>query len=215
MAKRNIISLALTALFVLSLAVGASAGIPDTYNSTASAENCGRFTIAPGGAEDLVNVDQNYRIHVTVLDINGDPVVTLAATDLYLNNDNLLNCSGIFSQADFGTDVNGDTEFSGTIYSGLNGDAFDGIDCDAVQLYVYALGIVLNSANPVCVAVDSPELTGDNTVTAADFAKFAVDFNCVSVGVDCDPCHDFTEDGETTAADFAVFAVYFNDSVCP
>jgi hypothetical protein len=213
MAMRNIISLALAAVCVLGLAVGASAGIPDTNNSSASAADCGRFTIAPGGGENLG--DEGYTIFVTVLDINGDPVTTLAATDLWLDRPgNLIACGGAAaaSQADAGTDTNGMTQFTGTIYGGVNGDANNGVNCDNTDLYVYALSIVLNGNNPVCVAFDSADLNGDLACSVADFGKFAADFNCT---VGCDPCHDFSEDGFTTVADFGIFAGYFNASVCP
>ena len=65
------------------------------------------------------------------------------------------------------------------------------------------------------VATDSPDLNGDRQVGIADFAKYAVDLNCYSLGIPCDPCHDFNEDGGTGIADFAIFAAYMNDSVCP
>jgi hypothetical protein len=213
MAMRNIISLALAAVCVLGLAVGASAGIPDTNNSFASADNCGRFTIAPGGGETLIEGANDYTIHVTVLDINGDPVVTLAATDLWLDRPgDMATCAGTYSQADAGTNSLGETQFTGTINGGVAGDAGDGIDCNATDIYVYALGIVLNMANPVCVSFDSPDLNGDLAVSVADFGKFAADFNCVA---GCDPCHDYNEDGSTSVADFGIFAAYFNASTCP
>lgn len=210
MAMRNIISLALAAVCVLGLAVGASAGIPDTNNSYASAANCGRFTIAPSGGENLG--DEGYTISVTVLDINGDAVTTLAATDLWLDHPNLASCAGTYSQADAGTDGAGQTQFSGTIYGGVTGDAGNGVNCDNTDVYVYALGIVLNGNNPVCVSFDSVDLNGDLACTVADFGKFAADFNCTS---GCDPCHDYNESGNTTVADFGIFAGYFNVSVCP
>jgi len=214
MAKRNIITLALAALFVVALAVGASAGIPDTNNSTASAANCGRYTVAPGGGSTTLG-DDGYTVTVTVLDINGDAVVGLPATDMYLWHDDLATCPGTFSEADGPTDGTGTTTFSGTIYAGVAGDAGQGIDCDTAFLYVYALGIILNQANPVCVATDSPDLNGDLSVGVTDFAKFAADFNCLAQAIPCDPCHDYDESGDTNVTDFAVFGSYFNDSVCP
>lgn len=215
MAKRNSITFALAALFVLGLAAGALAGIPDTNNSTAYADNCGRFTIAPCGGETLIEGANDYTVHVTVLDINGNPVTTLAATDLYLYHDELATCPGVYSQADAGTDTNGQTQFTGQIFSGVSGDLANGIVCDDLDLYVYAQGIILNGANPVCVAVDSPDLNGDTTVSVADFGKFAADYNCVGAGVPCDSCHDFNEDGETSVADFGIFASYYNVCSCP
>ncbi len=213
MAKRNIITLALAAVCVLGLAGMASAGIPNTDNSLASADNCGRFTIAPGGGETLIEGTNDYTIHINVRDINNTPVETLIATDLWLDlPGGLAACASGFSQADAGTDTNGDTQFTGTIYGGTLGDAADGVNCDDNDLYVYALGIVLNGNAPVCVAFDSPDLNGDLSVTVADFGKFAADFNCAA---GCDPCHDFNEDGGTTVADFGIFAGYFNASVCP
>jgi len=212
MAKRNIITLALTAICILGLAAAASAGIPDTNNSSASSA-CGRTTVAPGGGDNLS--DGGYTVTVVVLDINGDPVVGLPATDMYLWHSELATCPGVFSQADAPTDGSGTATFSGTIYSGMVGDANEGIDCDTEFLYVYALGIILNGADPVCVATDTPDLNGDLTVGVADFGKYASDFNCVANGDPCDPCHDYNEDGENNIVDFAVFGGYFNASVCP
>ena len=215
MAMRNIISLALAAVCVLGLAVGASAGIPDTNNSTASADNCGRFTIAPGGGETLIEGANDYTIRVTVLDINGDAVVTLAPTDLWLDRPgNLVACGGAAAASSADNDTSGDgmTEFTGTIFGGVNGDAGNGVNCNDTDLYVYALGIVLNGNNPVCVSFDSADLNGDLACSVADFGKFAADFNCTA---GCDPCHDYNEDGSTSVADFGIFAGYFNASVCP
>ncbi len=157
----------------------------------------------------------DYLIHVVALDINGDPITTLAATDLWLWHPELATCPAPFSQADDGTDADGHTTFSGTIYAGLQGDLGDGIDCDAAELYVYILGIIINDAEPVCVATDSPDLNGDLAVTVADFGRFVADFNCADEGEPSDPCHDYNEDGETGVADFALFAGYFNNSECP
>ncbi|MBM4118868.1 hypothetical protein FJ251_14260 [bacterium] len=210
MAMRNIISLALAAVCVLGLAVGASAGIPDTNNSFASAASCGRITIAPDGGDTLGG--EGNTIYVTVLDINGTPVTTLAATDLWLDHPNLASCPGIYSQADTGTNGAGQTQFSGFVYGGVSGDANNGVNCDNTDFYVYALGIVLNGNNPVCVSFDSVDLNGDLACTVADFGKFAADFNCT---VGCDPCHDYNESGNTTVADFGIFAGFFNASVCP
>ncbi len=212
MAKRNIITLALAAVCVLGLAAMASAGIPNTDNSFASADNCGRFTIAPGGGETLIESANDYTIHVTVNDINNDPVTTLIATDLWLDRTGDLVACANHSQADAGTDGSGYTTFTGTIFGGLAGDASNGVDCNSTDLYVYALGIPLNGNAPVCVSFDSPDLNGDLAVSVADFGKFAFDFNCVS---GCDPCHDYNEDGVSSVADFAIFSAYFNASVCP
>jgi hypothetical protein len=214
MAMRNIISLALAAVCVLGLAVGASAGVPDTNNSFAAAANCGRFTIAPSGGENLNGGANAYTIFVTVLDINGDPVITLAAGDLWLDQGNLVPCGLVSdaSSADAGTDLLGQTQFTGTILGGVSGDAGNGVNCDNTDLYVYALGIVLNGNVPVCVSFDSVDLNGDLSVGIADFGKFAADFNCA---VGCDPCHDYNESGNTGVADFGIFAGYFNASTCP
>ncbi|MCP4546050.1 MAG: hypothetical protein GY835_06255 [bacterium] len=212
MAKRNIITLALTVMFVLGLAVGASAGIPDSNNSLASSAE-GRTTIAPGGG-DLLS-DGDYTISVTILDINGDPVVGLVATDMWVRTYDMAPCSGTFSQADAATDGTGSATFSGTIYGGVTNDGPGGVDCDTNFLYVYAQGIELNAHNPVDVAVDSPDLNGDLAVGVTDFAKFAVDFNCATTSSACDPCHDFDENGATDIGDFAIFGAFFNVSVCP
>ncbi len=178
-------------------------------------DNCGRFTLAPGGGENLVDAaaGNEYRLHIWIWDQNGDPVTTLAPTDIWADRPGHLSpCYPIFNLADDGTDATGYTTISGTIYGGVVADATGGIDCNSTELYVYALGLVLNDNLPVCVAFDSPDLNGDLAVTIADFALFATDYNCTS---GCDPCHDYNEDGITNIMDFAAFAGYFNASVCP
>ena len=214
MAKRNIITFALSALFVLGLVAGATAGIPDTNNSTAWAENCGRHTMAPCGGDVLATDGaMDYTIYTIVQDVNGDAVTTLAATDLSLAHSYMAACPVPYSQADAGTDGTGYTLFSvnpGMVHAGLTGDAADGVDCNVdTQYNVYALGIILNSGNPVCVSSDSPDLNGDAAVTVADFGKYAADFN-----VGGDACHDYNEDGANSVADFAIFAGFFNNCVC-
>lgn len=213
MGKRRVSIYALVALAIL--APGAAAADSPAVYGSAIPDHCGRFTIAPGGGETLVEGANDYRIDVYVWDENHDPVSTLGPSDLWLDRDDILVACGssdAASQADSGTDPTGHTQFSGTIFGGLPADAAGGVDCAATWLYVYAIGMVLNDGEPVCVAFDSPDLNGDRSVGIADFARFAVDFNC-SVG--CDPCHDYDEDGGTGIADFGIFAGYFNASTCP
>lgn len=199
---------------ILATAASADTGIP--YGS-AIAENCGRFTIAPGGGEDLHAPPENeYRVTLQIWDVNGDPITTLAATDMWLDRPGeLVPCYGSFNQADSGTDATGQATISGTIFGGLAGDAQQGVDCDELFLYFYAMGILLNDADPVCVSFDSPDLNGDLAVTVADFALYVRDFACWHSGEPCDPCHDYDEDGDNDVADFAKFASYFNQSTCP
>lgn len=207
MAKRNS-TLALAALFVLGMVVVAGAGIPDPANSTAWADNCGRFTIAPGGGETLIQGSNDYTIHCQILDINGN-AVSLAATDLTLYHPDVVFGAGQSSQADAGTDVNGETMFSdnpGTIDGGVAGDLNEGIVCDDLDLYVMAYDIIINNGNPVCVAVDSPDLDGSQDVNIADFGRFAADYNGAGP---FDSCHDYVESGDTNIADFSVFGAYY------
>ena len=211
MAKRNMTTLALTALFILGLTAGAFAGIPNSENSPAAAQDCGRTTIAPRGA-DLLS-DDGYVIDLTVRDINADPVVGLLPTDMWLEHPDMAKCMPIWNMADTPTDANGDTSFSGTTYGGVLGDASDGLNCNDMEFFVYASGIMLNNDNPVCVATDSPDLNGSLSVTLADFVKFTADYNCDFVN--CDPCHDYNEDGTTSLADFTFLGSHYNSSVCP
>jgi len=189
--------------------------VPDP-SSPAYAENCGRFTIAPGGGEKLEDPELGnfYRISLWVLDMNGDPIVGIPPHDIWLEHEDLATCPFPFAQPDYPTDTTGYTEFSGKVYSGIAGDASDGIDCDNAFLYVYVMGIILNDSNPVCVSTDSPDLNGDLAVSIADFAKFASDYNC-TWNIDCDRCHDYDEDGDNDISDFALFGSYFNASLCP
>ena len=210
MLKRKNSALAL-ASFVLVLAAGAMAVIPNTEYSIATTNDCGRMTAAPGGG-DLLG-DLGYTVYLNVQDINEDPVVGIPATDMFLNHPQLATCPFPFTQADSPTDMGGYTTFSGTIHAGLVGDAGDGVDFDWALLYVYVMGIIMNDENPVCVATDSPDLSGDLAVNIVDFAKFGGDYNCTPP--DCDPCHDYDYDGDNDITDFAIFGGYFNNSVCP
>jgi len=205
MAKRNS---TLVALFALALAVAASAGIPHAGNSTAWEDNCGRFTIAPGGGETLVEGTNDFTIHCQILDVNGN-AVSMAATDLTLYHPDVVFSPGQSSQADAATDAAGNTMFSdnpGTIDGGVSGDLFDGIVCDDLDLFVMAYDVIINSGNPVCVAVDSPDLNGDLDVNIADFGRFAADYNGAGT---FDSCHDYAVNGQTDIADFGVFGSYY------
>ena len=145
-------SLALMGLFTGLMVLGAigpaQAIIIDPFLSTAVAENCGRFTIAPEGGENLhdPSVGNDYRIVIQVFDIYGDPVAFIGATECWLEHEEMADCPWHASQADHDTDQNGMTEFSGTIHAGMMGDASDGVDCDESYLYVYVTG--------VCIPVD-------------------------------------------------------------
>jgi len=210
MAKRNLF-IALAALLTLGLVSVASAGIPDPANSTAYADNCGRVTIAPGFGETLIEGTNDFTIHVQVLDVNGNPVTTLAATDLTLYHPDVVFCPGQSSQADAGTDANGESMFTGAISAGLPGDAGNGYVCDDLDLYVMAYDIIINNGNSVCVAVDSPDLDGTLDVTITDLGKFAVDYNGAGTH---DPCHDYAVSGFTDIADLGVFAAYYQIAAC-
>ncbi len=204
---RSMLSLGIALLLpALSLA----SDIPDPIFSHAVAENCGRFTVAPGGGEDLVGGNNDYRIHVWCLNSEGNPV-PMAATDITLFHPSLALCPGQASQADDHADEDGHATISGTISAGLTGDGFDGVDCTETFLYVLLFDIVINDGEPVCVAVDSPDLNGDLEAGIVDFSKFAYGYQGAH---DFDPCHDFYEDGISTISDFAVFASYYNQAHC-
>ncbi len=193
--------------------------IPDPWNSTAWAENCGRHTMAPCGGDvlgDDAGAAEDYTVHLILLDLNGSSIPGIPGTDMWLEHDNLMHCGYTPINADQETNAQGYSLFSvnpGQINAGLVGDASDGINCDTdTQFLVFVMGIVINSGNPVCVSSDSPDLNGDLTVGIADFGKYPSDFNCPD---SCDPCHDYNEDGSNTVADFAIFSSYYNDCECP
>ncbi|MCP4546049.1 MAG: hypothetical protein GY835_06250 [bacterium] len=209
----RLITAGLTLLLLATVISPAKSDLPPEIWSIATPESEGRFTVSPSGVDNLG--DDGYTIGLVIMDINGDPFVGIPRTDMWVCADDMSPCPGIFSQADYDTDITGNTTFSGPIYSGLLGDAHDGINCDETYLYVYALGIMLNDFTPVMVSVDSPDLDGDRQVSISDFAKYSSDFNCASIGVACDPCHDYNFDGQNTITDFAIFCSYFNRSFCP
>ncbi len=208
-------SLVLFMVFILLLTAPAVHADDWWGGGEAIPDNCGRFTIAPGGGEYLVDnaAGNDYRIHISVWDSVGNPINALPATDIWVDRPGELStCPVGFSQADDDTDATGHTTISGTIYGGLVTDASGGIDCDATELYAYVMGILINDGQPICVTFDSPDLNGDLAVTVVDFGMFVADYNCTS---GCDPCHDYNEDGSTTVVDFGIFAGYYNASVCP
>ncbi len=184
--------------------------IPDPIYSWAEAENCGRFTIAPGGGEDLVDDANDYRIHVWCRDSNDDPV-PMAATDISLYHPSLVLCPGIASQADDHADEQGHATISGTISAGLAADGQGGVDCAETLLFVLLFDIVINGGEPVCVAVDSPDLNGDLEVGIADFGRFAHSYQESHA---YDPCHDYSEDGMNSIADLAIFANFYHQAHC-
>ena len=201
-----IISLVVLALPTIAI----SMGLPDLSQCWAEAENCGRFTIAPGGGENLVNDSHDYKIHVWCLDINGN-AISLPATDITLYHPDLSFCPGQSSQADTCTNSEGYTSISGTISGALEGDGTSGLNCEEILLYVMVYDIIINDGEPVCVAVDSPDLNGDLEVSLADFAKFSYSYQEAH---EYDPCHDYSEDGMNSVADLAVFALYYRQAEC-
>lgn len=201
-------------LIGLMASVSAMGGIPDGDNILVEAENCGRVTATPCGGPDLVAAGQggtSLRIHVTVLDENGDPVAFVPATDMWLWHPGLVVCSGGagLSHADAQTSSLGETQFSGPVFGGVVKTENVDSPCSIQEMHVVVQGVT--STESCCVGVDSPDLNGSGSVTVGDFGLFGLEYNDPSGSV----CCDYNEDGEVTAADFGIFGGYFPTCECP
>lgn len=202
MTSRKIFAL-MAALALLAINSIANAGIVDPANSFATlGAGPGIMTVAPGGADSFV-IPEDHQIDVYLNDSGNNPVEVIA-TDIWLDDPLVVWCAGgvIADSSTFAPDP-GHTTFTGTPRGGVG----LGVDCSAITLDVVAVGNVIED---LTLAVNSPDLNGDGSVTVADFGLFAGFFNAVGA------CADYVESGGTVdVADFGTFAGFFNISDCP
>jgi len=141
------------------------------------------------------------------LEISGDPVVGMPATDYWLigEHDDAIALCGSYRtiDADAATDANGMTTISGTWAAG---------GCDT-GLRVIAQGMIFMT-DPPCegfrvlnVPVSSPDMNADRVVDTGDLSIFAAAYRDAP-----GPCSDFNGDGQTDLGDFAIFASHFGHS---
>jgi hypothetical protein len=202
-------------LCVLMCAAVAVADVPDTFNSFATTDATEQVAVytRPDGFGDEARLDHarafggttvDATIHVTLLDVNGVPVVGYPAADIWLetNLGGLVLCDN-GSMADAPTDFFGRTTFSGPIYGGGASDP------DAGEITVVKIsGDALNGSD-LNILFHSPDITGNLVVSLADLALFSqtffgtYNFNA-----------DFLWNGVMNLADLALFAQAYGAN-CP
>jgi hypothetical protein len=213
----------LTALALLACATVASAGVVDPTTSSAVQNNepvepdtSIVLTVTPCG-EDGLNFPNDHIITAYVNDSSGAPVEILA-TDLWLESDDQEPCPGgwIADSSTFAPDP-GVTTFSALIRGGVP----LGASCRDMVTKVVAAGQVIQELG---MRINSPDLNGDHSVGAIDFAKYATFHNqpCSDEGW----CADYDESDESEfdpppdhicvgAIDLSMYATWHNFCDCP
>jgi hypothetical protein len=186
----------LLAIMLIGLALPAIAqGWPDWNTSQVFVLDNRPFTIAPCGGDAMPVID------ITVMDAGNNPI-ELIASDVWLDSPDITICThgADADSSTFRPDA-GHTTISGWLPAGIR----DLARCAEVRGNVIAMG---NAIGSVLLQVNSPDLSGDQRVTVADFGLFAERFQTN------DPCADYNEEGFVSVADFGLFAGWFGDCVC-
>lgn len=206
MTSRKVLAV-MAALAVLAISSIANAGIVDPANSYATmVDSPAIITIAPGGYDGIA-FPNDHTIDVYVNDSSNNPVEILAV-DIWLEDPQVVWCAGgeIADSSTYAPDA-GHTTFSGNARGGVASS--NHAACEADNLDVVALGQVIETLD---LRVNSMDLSGDGTVTLADFTIFAAIYQTVNF------CADYDESGgdpSVTLADFTIFASVYNLSSCP
>lgn len=170
-------------LISLSFATLGFAGVPDHAASTATTAATGLvsvFTNVDGlgnpinGAKAAASSDPvDATITLTVIDTFGNPIFQYPFEDMWLqtDDDGLILCNG-GSTADFSTNVNGQTTFSGTLFAG-GGSYYDKTIPANEQCIVIIDGTALSqAASALDIIFNTADLTGDLIVGVQDTALF-------------------------------------------
>jgi hypothetical protein len=160
-----------------------------------------------GDGPRLDELPGDATITVTVLNLLGNPLEGITGANLWLigAHDELVLCGGASSiDADYPTDDNGQTTFTGAIKAG---------GCD-YPLHVVVAGTVLlkdDCSGPIDVDIRavSPDIDGDLVVNLTDFSAFGAAW-----GGAYNPCVDFNCDGSIGLVDFSLFAQHWMHG-CP
>jgi hypothetical protein len=142
-------------------------------------------------------------ISVTARDNLNAAIPDIPAADFWLigATDNISLCGGSAAiNADSVSNGNGQTTMSGV----LRGGGFD----LGVQVVIQST-VIVNPGGPLVlpITVVSPDITGDNQVTTADFALFAIAYPSPPKAYL--PEYDFNCDGLIALVDFALFAQHY------
>ena len=202
----------LACIFVLSLATGALAGVPDPDESFAEVDpgavgaavwNLPNFQgngFDAGGDGAGSVVDATITLHLR--DINGDPVIGYPFEDLWLESSGggLVACSN-GTTADFSTDASGDTEWTNPMGAGGHSEG------ETVNVLI--AGTALNHPG-LNVIFNSADISGDLAVNLTDVTLFSTDY-AAQTG---DFRSDFVYDGAINLSDVTLMA-RGNGTSCP
>jgi hypothetical protein len=153
------------------------------------------FTITPCGGDPMPVID-------IILEDSGNNPIEVIASDIWLDSPGELDfCWAVIADSSTFSPDPGHTTISGILRGGLGSLA----DCNAVRVDVIAIGWVIGGFD---LHVNSPDLTGNQQVTVADFGLFAERFQT------SDACADYDESGFVSVSDFGLFAGWFESCVC-
>jgi hypothetical protein len=202
------------------------AGVPDHAASSAS-------TLATTIVSVFTNVDGlgnridhakaaassaavDATITLNVIDTFGNPIFQYPFEDMWLETDagGLILCNG-GSTADFSTDVNGQTTFSGPLFAG-GGSFYDKVTPANEQCIVMIDGTPLSSAaSAMDILFNSGDLTGDLLVGVQDTSLFKPKYLAgTQAPFVYDYAIDYYFDQVITLSDLVLFAGVANTS-CP
>lgn len=190
----------LPGLVLMSLAVTSRASVPDLNMSTAAttAPGASVFVLPDGqgaplsAARLMPGIVVDATITVTLVDSELEPIVGYPREDLWLES----ACGGLVfpslgTAPAAGTDVNGQTTWSGAIAGG-------GCTAPESVIMVMVAGSPLN--DQLGLSVNSADMNGDLVVDMHDFAAWAELFGSAEY------CGDFNFDGVVDLYDMAIFA---------
>lgn len=213
MLRRNILGL-LVSVACMGVATLSFAGIPDLNNSTAVTAAAAEVSVfnTPQGAGDPLSDAQllggtgtDATITVTLLDAGGNVVYLYPFEDLWLETSlgGMVPCNG-GTVADFSSDINGETTFSGTLYAGGASDRDAG---EKARVMVNGLALV---GSDLDILFNSADINGDGAVNLSDVILFATPFLAGAT----DYAFDFYFDGVLNLSDLILLAGEI-DTACP
>lgn len=214
MLRRNI--LGLTACIVcLGLASLSFAGQPDlTQSSFVAASGSAEVSVfcAPNGSGKALTEakleaggETDATITLTLLDAGGNPIYLYPFEDMWLETSlgGLIPCNG-GTTADFSTDINGQTTFSGALFAGGFSDRGAGETC----VVMVNGSVVVQAGLPILF--NSGDLDGNLQVDLSDTIIFVPLYTDGSYHYQV----DYFFDGQKTLSDLIFYAGSLSTS-CP
>ena len=171
----------------------ATTGVPDPTLCTATSAGGAMFTCPAGDGESLASAGAT--ITATIVDNSSTPIPGFPAEDLWIQSvvaDELSFCTGS-NFADWPTDGNGQTTFSGTLAGG--GYTQSGLD-------IYVNGTPITGSPPLAIDVNNVDLNGDLTVDLCDIILFDPDIGSSAFR------SDFNHDGVVNLLDIGIFSYH-------